>query len=81
MRSQVRALAEAGKVTECQRNCQSSGETSSLAANLVIEVPRGWSSGDVRNQEIPWGVRFIPQWGATFRGGIESDELFIRKMP
>ena len=55
MRSQVRALAEAGKVTECQRNCQSSGETASRGANLVIEVPRGWGRSDVKVQEIAWG--------------------------
>ena len=67
-RLQVRALAEAGKVTECQRNCQSSGETSSRGANLVIEVPRGWSSGDVRNQEITGGSAIYSTMGRDVSG-------------
>ena len=54
-RLQVRALAEAGKVTECQRNCQSSGETSKQRANLVIEVPRGWGRSELEIQEIARG--------------------------
>ena len=56
-RLQVRALAEAGKGTEYQRNCQSGRETSKYRANLVIELPRGWSKSDVGDQEIARGSK------------------------
>ena len=53
----VRALAEAGKGTEAQRNCQSGRETLVCRANLVKELPRGWNKSDVGEQEIARGSK------------------------
>ena len=78
-RLQVRALAEAGECTEYQRNCQSSGKTASRRANLVIEVPRGWSSSDVRNQEITWGSAGDSAMGRDVSGGIFPPKARFRR--